>query len=320
MDSITLGNYRCFHEKQTARLAPLTLLIGENSTGKTSFLALIRALWDVAYGQRIPDFKEEPYDLGSFREITYDNNESGSLTDSFIGGFEVFHKDEDIGIHENPLYFETTFKKIGTRPIPIQRFYSHGENSIEEIYNRNHVDRIRLSTARGSWEQRINQHPRFVRVGGRLEFEDYLTPVFFYLHPYLHEDVPGEGALERLSGSPAFTERDLDAITRLVHSCDGPPWRRPFASAPVRSKPHRTYDPSRPTWDPEGDYIPMYLASLYSQDNSNWEELRSRVEGFGRGAGLFDEILSNNSVRGMVGRSRSRSDSPPRRGRGHDTI
>ena len=39
MDRITVRNYRCFGEKQTARLAPLTLLVGENSTGKTSFLA-----------------------------------------------------------------------------------------------------------------------------------------------------------------------------------------------------------------------------------------------------------------------------------------
>ena len=52
MDQITLENFRCFREKQTARLAPLTLLVGENSTGKTSFLALIRALWDVAYEHR----------------------------------------------------------------------------------------------------------------------------------------------------------------------------------------------------------------------------------------------------------------------------
>ena len=49
MDQITLKDYRCFHEEQTARLAPLTLLVGENSTGKTSFLAMIRALWDAAY-------------------------------------------------------------------------------------------------------------------------------------------------------------------------------------------------------------------------------------------------------------------------------
>ena len=44
MDSVTLKNFRCFRKEQTARLAPLTLLVGENSTGKTSFMAMIRAL------------------------------------------------------------------------------------------------------------------------------------------------------------------------------------------------------------------------------------------------------------------------------------
>ena len=67
MDSVTLENFRCFREKQTARLAPLTLLVGENSTGKTSFLALVRAIWNLAYRYRIPDFKEEPYDPGQLR-------------------------------------------------------------------------------------------------------------------------------------------------------------------------------------------------------------------------------------------------------------
>ena len=71
MEQITLRNFRCFREKQTARLAPLTLLVGENSTGKTSFMAMIRGMWDVAYGQGAPDFKEEPYDLGSFDEIAH---------------------------------------------------------------------------------------------------------------------------------------------------------------------------------------------------------------------------------------------------------
>ena len=49
MHAITIENFRCFREKQTARLAPLTLLVGENSTGKTSFLALLRALGDLAH-------------------------------------------------------------------------------------------------------------------------------------------------------------------------------------------------------------------------------------------------------------------------------
>ena len=88
MDSITLKNFRCFREEQTARLAPLTLLVGENSTGKTSFMAMIRALWDQCYLGRIPDFKEEPYDLGSFDEIAHHRGSRGSRAVSFEAGFE----------------------------------------------------------------------------------------------------------------------------------------------------------------------------------------------------------------------------------------
>ena len=71
MDSLTLENFRCFRERQTARLAPLTLLVGENSTGKTSFLAMIRAMRELAFSHDGPDFKKEPYDLGSFDEIAH---------------------------------------------------------------------------------------------------------------------------------------------------------------------------------------------------------------------------------------------------------
>ena len=99
MDQITLKNYRCFREEQVARMAPLTLLVGENSTGKTSFLALMRALWDVAYRASIPDFKEEPYDLGSFDEIAYYRGGRSGRADTFEAGFtlrsieeEAYHK------------------------------------------------------------------------------------------------------------------------------------------------------------------------------------------------------------------------------------
>ena len=58
---IRLRDFRCFHDEQAARLAPLTLLVGDNSTGKTSFLAAVRAVWDAAFRQAEPDFREPPY-------------------------------------------------------------------------------------------------------------------------------------------------------------------------------------------------------------------------------------------------------------------
>ena len=77
LQELRLRDFRCFREQQTARLAPLTLLVGENSTGKTSFLAAVRAMLEVATCHWDPDFRNAPYDLGSFHEIAY-HQRSGS--------------------------------------------------------------------------------------------------------------------------------------------------------------------------------------------------------------------------------------------------
>ena len=66
--------------------------------------------------------------------------------------------------------------------------------------------------------------------------------------------------------------------------------RHPYAGAPVRSYPKRTYDPIRPTPDPEGEYIPTYLANMSRRNPAEWKTLKSNLEKFGKQSGLFDEI------------------------------
>ena len=119
MEWVTLKNFRCFHQEQTVRLAPLTLLVGENSTGKTSFLALLKALWEASYTLKIPDFKEAPYDLGSFDEIAHHR---GTRADSFEAGFYA----RDIWDNSGETYrFEITFEERGTTPVPVRRQRAH---------------------------------------------------------------------------------------------------------------------------------------------------------------------------------------------------
>ena len=99
----------------------------------------------------------------------------------------------------------------------------------------------------------------------------------------------GKTDFDPLLGAPPLSSDDHQALSQLSHFYT---WlrQRPFASAPVRSKPRRTYDPSRPTPDPEGDYVPMYLADLSSRGRRMWTVLKERLEDFGKTAGLFDEI------------------------------
>ena len=89
MQQIRLENYRCFRDEQTARLAPLTVLIGENNTGKTSFLAMARILSDLSYTFRRPNFTEDPYDLGSFDEIAHYRDAKNGLVSAFKAGFSA---------------------------------------------------------------------------------------------------------------------------------------------------------------------------------------------------------------------------------------
>ena len=87
MDSIRLKNYRCFRDERDVPLTPLTLLVGENGAGKTSFMAMMRILSDISASSATPDFNLEPCDLGSFDEIAYRDKSYQAKT--FDAGFDA---------------------------------------------------------------------------------------------------------------------------------------------------------------------------------------------------------------------------------------
>ena len=278
MDSITLKNFRCFREKQTARLAPLTLLVGENSTGKTSFLAMIRILSDIAFSFRNPDFKEDPYDLGSFDEIAHRRGARGGKADRFEAGFSVATKRKGVV----PREFHFTFGKRGSTPIPIRRRLARGKNWIDEAAGTDGSYLLQVGTSRGVWQVQVPDEHSVPTVFDR----DTIVPSYYFLMRRLGSE---DTDLLPLEGAPPFTADDGQRLRDLARRHFGI-HERAFASAPVRSKPHRTYDPARPTPDPEGDYVPMYLADLYSRDRRRWRDLKNLLEGYGKASGLFDEI------------------------------
>ncbi len=288
MEQITLKNFRCFREEQTARLAPLTLLVGENSTGKTSFLAMIRALWDVAHRSRIPDFKEEPYDLGSFDEIAHSRGNKQVQSGTFEAGIDSKAWFPAPGAKRNESgYLKVTFAESGTAPVPVCRRIRLGEAWLEECFEAGQLHRASLGNGRGTWnlENLMYSYPRS-------SIEGHLPPPFGFPVATVsvnegHEEFPD---FEPLLDSPEFVREDLNEMLTIRISLSMSMGNRLFASAPVRSRPRRTYDPSRPTPDPEGDYVPMYLAETVSQNKQTWADLKERLEDFGKASGLFDEI------------------------------
>ena len=270
LSAITLRNFRCFRERQTARLAPLTLLVGDNSTGKSSFLAVIRALWDAGVGNRVPDFKEAPYDLGSFEEIAHHRGGPAGRPDTFEAGFDA-----------DAYHFAVTFGKQGTAPVPIRKVIKNGNLWIEQRWEQDRLSSLRAGTVRGAWDLELPADR------GSSIYDSFAASLLPFSLSEDRSATPSDC-------SPSFTKADQEQLNELAVTWEMAPPRypesRPFASAPVRSKPRRTYDPARPDADAEGDYIPMYLADVYFRDRPEWERIKVMLERFGRSAGLFDEV------------------------------
>ena len=284
MDRIFLENFRCFHDRQEARLAPLTLLVGENSTGKTSFLALIRALWEAAYSLRSLDFKQAPYDLGSFDEIIHFRGGRAEPAKRFEAGFAISDK-QGKRSGRSSQRFDATFEKKENAPIPSRIRLTDEERDVwmESDYQDGKPLQHRIGTPKGQWVWGDRPDPSYDNLQFGYSFLPMLLPMLFrdmrdvWVSPSNSPDTPGDEDWKM-----------IDKLHQIFLSRRRAP--NPYASAPVRSKPRRTYDHSQLTWDPEGDYIPMYLANVHSQDRDEWEDIREKLENFGQHAGLFDEI------------------------------
>ncbi|MCY4313783.1 MAG: AAA family ATPase [Gammaproteobacteria bacterium] len=266
IDQVTLTDFRCFSGKHSARLAPLTVLVGENSTGKTSFLALISALWGLVHNGDVPDFKEAPYDLGSFPEIAHHEGGSAKKTQQFEADLRICDS------RASAASFSFAFEKKGAVPYPTVRRFSNktGLLSVSEL---NGKLQLSAETDKGhAWDTTI--HVEFPQAN-----TPHLLPlgfVWFLCNKNRDQDEEPPKVVKRLIADLGRFERH--------------PGSRLFASAPVRSKPHRTYDPARHSQDPEGDYVPMYMAYLAHQHPRQWAAFEEKLVGFGKTSGLFDEI------------------------------
>ena len=287
---ISLRDFRCFGEPQTARLAPLTLLVGENSTGKTSFLAAVRAVWDAAHGNRSPDFRKAPYDLGAFPEIVYRRGGRGSTPDSFAIGFRELVSGNRL------LDFEVTFESRDAAPAPATTSWGSGAASVEYCGSGENP-RIVFKSPGGSWCHAVSDED------GTFEFEEpWITGFFSRLHLAAKKNDPSSLA-GYWKALPEGSERSPRSEDLADFSFLGGMFTRvpsqdpPFASAPIHPSPRRTYDPTKLDDDPWGADVPSRFASLEFRGKTEWTALKEKLDAFGRESRLFDDF----SVKQLTG-------------------
>lgn len=269
---LVIENIRSFAGRHEYDVRPLTILVGENSSGKSTFLAVLSAISDAVSFPGIAALNKPPYDLGTYDTIATYKGGRGGRAKTFSFGYK------------------RAAPRGGPELCVVATFGAdEGEARIRNLTLNEGDVKAKLTWLRD-------------RIGIRIEGLDTAEPI--------ESGIPGD--IQQLSSltfrslvsfisSAAFrgpqAERDpnlgMSLYERLEPLADR--WARsaPRATsiAPIRSEPKRTYDRLSEEYDPSGDHVPYILARvLLQKDTTKSKQLHDALVAFGKDSGLFRNI------------------------------
>ena len=265
----TMEEVRCFAGRQEFNIRPLTFMVGENSTGKTTALACFQVLANYLCEREIV-FNLDPYSMGTFKDIVRNSRKKEKV---FTLGFTFRGENEDV-----ECAVEFVEKEGGVEPVikSITMKFTDGE-IVFKI-----GDKLEWDARLVGFDEKQNQYR--LDCGTNI-FSSLSLGIFL---KFLEGQSEGKIALAKF----------LEAHENSVSSIFGPwdIWRTisVFSTSPIRSHPQRTYDPTREFYDPEGSDVPMRLMQIQATRKKEWEALKGLLVEFGKRSGLFQNIEVKN--------------------------
>ena len=260
----TIEDVRCFAGEQTFDIRPLTFIIGENSTGKTTALGCLHTLLNYSsrrfrarFGRIGAHFDEEPYGMGGFEDIV--RNYRGRERE-FKLGFTI----------------DKNFRYI-VRWVGDPKIFEPVIKSLDIHHPKGHIIWTK--------SEKRSSHRSALKIeksdGNKLSLTSHRGPEFGLVDLGYLFFGEGKGDTEALHNfMKEHKIRKFLAGARFL----------PYSFAPVRARPKRTYDPISENENPEGDDVPMFLMRMKLQNQKSWERLKGNLENFGEKAGLFQVI------------------------------
>lgn len=293
MFKVQFENFRCFVDTGEIEIRPITLLVGENSAGKTSFLAGVRQVLE-SLNRGSPNlFNRDPYFLGGFEQILHRRSRRDTGRSSFtmsIEGSTVAKPGNGQGRNGDRIRNEFTYRHGSPQPELARYRASHKGVTLDlDLIGDQVTAKLLLPQA----EHPITIPTRRTPVERASLFRDHpgllMDYIEFLLMDLRHPGLPLES--DRNSEITPSQAKEARVMLHASHAMRAT-FRRPiFASAPVRTEPRRTYTPSEIAPSSEGSHVPLVLAqAALGNDNSIWQKIRTDLVEFGKLSGLFADI------------------------------
>ncbi|MCE5280757.1 MAG: ATP-binding protein, partial [Deltaproteobacteria bacterium] len=280
MDSVYMNNFRGF-TRTVVPIRPVNFLVGENSTGKTSFLALTELFSLSEFWFRL-DFNAGNYKFGDYKDIvsalSHNQDEfqigicKGNEKATGDSTYHLLHfrKSKD-GVPELARFSQLCKKYLATIRIYDRHIAAAVSIDFPSPVDRSSMDAcfaLLQETAKSSpldYKELSDDEARFMRR----------SPIYFF--PRILAGLLDEKGMK--SGSSTLLFPGLPVS---------------FASmAPIRTTPKRTYDGYIKLFSPEGEHTPYVIRKKLPRGKNTTNAFRRALEDFGKDSGLFQSVGIN---------------------------
>jgi AAA ATPase-like protein len=265
---IIIENIRSLAGYHKVPLRPLTLLVGENSSGKTSFLAAVAALADPIGYPLTPRFNDPPFSLGSYDTIaTFKGGKFGRAPYFKLGYATLDGKGNEI-------------RGAGT-------YVSDRGRVVITSFN------IESPTGRAELNFTLGESRR-IATKAKVSQDGHAAEAEFEI-PAALDEAAGLNLVFFIASAlvqhPNFKQGQLD-ITKTLELFQPLPPISALSIAPIRTRPERTYSEVTEGYKPTGDHVPFVLERLLGETSTSRERrsLVAALERFGAESGLFKDV------------------------------
>ncbi len=282
INEFILRDVRCFEGEQKFNIRPLTFLVGENSTGKSTMLGCFQALNNALHSdsEDTIDFNSPPYEMGVFTDIA---RKTKTSVEEFALGYNLEYDKDKI------LQYLITFyeKEDSSEPAISSIGLQLGKGKITFKQKESHPRDIGITLRKNKDEFIISINLQSSPVG--LELILFFLGIILEMR-YERNQVKASDAIWKEFRKFLETNKP-SPISR------GWKYRRilpAYSIVPIRSEPQQTYNTLNTTQTPQDGEIPMLLMNLYRSNQEGWKDLRKQLVDFGKSSGLFSDISVKN--------------------------
>ncbi|MFD2938379.1 AAA family ATPase [Spirosoma flavum] len=284
MAVLYIDNFRGFNNAFLP-LNDINFFVGENSTGKTSILKLIKIISSDTFWFDL-ELNSTPTELGYYSEIANQNSEKKYFE---IGLVSSFKKDEDA---TNINAVKIRYTNENGQPTASELSFIEGGLNIQATFRGSDI-KYKYSNIDSKKIENISDLEflkDWVKDNGlkRLRYKkmEKIKGNMFSKVPFFQ--------LQNVIINELKKEKDNDnsyriTIPRFLNEI--------IWLAPIRTEPRRTYDSYKTTFNPTGLHTPYLLKSMLSIDSAKKNKAIANdiqiLNKFGRDSGLFDSVQIN---------------------------